>query len=169
MTIDTTTITSNPFAAITIMAAPAILTNASSILTLSTSTRLMRCLDRISVLTERLGRSDLDKSLRETFAQQIELSHKQSRQFLSALRWIYITLASFAFASFGALVGAASLSFVPHFATETLAILSLASGGLGIVGFIWASFNLVTASRITVQIMSADMEHFRRHNKVDLV
>jgi hypothetical protein len=163
MNIDASAVSQNPFAVITIIAAPAILTNASSILTLSTSTRLMRCLDRINQLTERLDRDRLSPEVKAMHVKQIELSHKQSRQFLGALRWIYVTLASFAVASFLALLGAATMSLIPLAFVEGLATASLVAGAIGVLGIIWSSINLINASRITVVIMSADMEHLQRH------
>ncbi len=164
MTIDASALAQNPFAIITIIAAPAILTNASSILTLSTSTRLMRCLDRISNLTEKIDRGGLAEEMRTRYFKQIEMSHRQSRQFLRALRAIYTTLASFAFASFIALLGAATARVFPAPLIETFGVLSLIAGGSGAVGFIWASIELIKASRITVAIMQTDMELLKKHH-----
>lgn len=167
MTIDPSTVTTavsqNPFAVMTFIAAPAILTNASSILTLSTSTRLMRCLDRINQLTEKIDSGELSLELRQTYFKQIQLSHRQSRQFLVALRAIYATLASFAIASFMAIIGAAIASFSPHSVIEGFGIASLVAGGFGVFGFVWSSINLIKASRITLVIMQEDMQHLARH------
>jgi hypothetical protein len=162
MTLDT--VVQNPFAVITIIAAPAILTNASSILTLSTSTRLMRCLDRINTLTGHLDRNEISKELRMVYLEQAELSHKQARQFLGALRWIYISLAAFAIASFLALMGASTVTLLPEKVLEILGALSLIAGGVGALGFLWSSINLIIASRITVQVLQADNEILKRHH-----
>ncbi|MDZ4083576.1 MAG: DUF2721 domain-containing protein [Bdellovibrionales bacterium] len=162
MTLDT--VVQNPFAVITIIAAPAILTNASSILTLSTSTRLMRCLDRINTLTGHLDGQEISKELRTVYLEQAELSHKQARQFLGALRWIYIALAAFAIASFLALMGASTVTLLPGKVLELLGALSLIAGGVGALGFLWSSINLIIASRITVQVLQADNEILKRHH-----
>lgn len=156
MTIDT--VVQNPFAVITVIAAPAILTNASSILTLSTSTRLMRCLDRINTLTGHLDRQEISKELRVIYLEQVELSHKQARQFLGALRWIYVALGAFAIASFLALVGASTVTLLPEKVLEVFGALSLVSGGVGALGFLWSSINLISASRITVRVLQTDNE-----------
>jgi hypothetical protein len=156
MTIDT--VVQNPFAVITIIAAPAILTNASSILTLSTSTRLMRCLDRINTLTGHLDRHEISKELRAVYLEQTELSHRQARQFLGALRWIYVALGAFAIASFLALMGASTVTLLPGKILEALGALSLIAGGVGALGFLWSSVNLISASRIIVQILQTDNE-----------
>jgi hypothetical protein len=166
MTIDPAPLTQNPFAVITIIAAPAILTNAASILTLSTSTRLMRCLDRINHITERLDRGHLSPEMKATYLKHIDLSHRQSEQFLNALRASYATLACFAIASLGALIGAATTTLFDEPVIETIGILSIFVGGLGVIGLLLASVNLIKASRITMVIMSADMEHVRKHHSL---
>ncbi|MES2962892.1 MAG: DUF2721 domain-containing protein [Bdellovibrionota bacterium] len=164
MTIDATVLTQNPFAVITIIAAPAILTNASSILSLSTSTRLIRCLDRINHLTEKLDKGGLSPELMKMYMKHIDLSHRQSRQFLRALRSIYTSLASFALASFIALVGAALATTIPNGVVEAMAVVSFFAGGVGAVGFVWASIELIKASKITITIMNTDIDHLKRHH-----
>ncbi len=47
----------NPFAALSLIAAPAVLTNASSLLILSTSNRLARAVDRARQMTTELERA----------------------------------------------------------------------------------------------------------------
>ncbi|MCM2281281.1 MAG: DUF2721 domain-containing protein [Bdellovibrionaceae bacterium] len=158
MTADIPSLAQNPFAVITIIAAPAILTNASSILTLSTTTRLMRCLDRISALNRALDETTLTGEQREAYKLQAELSHKQSRQFLGALRWIYVALAAFAIASFLALIGASTLTVLPRAVIDFFGTASLVAGGVGALGFVWSSINLIIASRITLVIMESEHE-----------
>lgn len=164
MTIDSSFISSNPFAVISFIAAPAILTNASSILSLSTSTRLIRCLDRINHLTEKLDKGGISEDLRRMYSKHIDFSHRQSRQFLRALRAIYVSLASFALAAFIALMGAALVTALPNGVVEGMAILSFIAGGIGSVGFVWASVELIKASKITITIMNTDLEHLKRHH-----
>lgn len=164
MTIDTSVLTQNPFAVITIIAAPAVLTNASSVLSLSTSSRLLRCLDRINHLTEKLDKGGLSEDLKKMHAKHIDLSHRQARQFLRALRSIYVSLASFALASFIALVGAALVGTFAREVIEGMAVLSFFAGGVGAVGFVWASIELIKASKITITIMNTDIDHLKRHH-----
>lgn len=164
MTIDPNVLTQNPFAVITIIAAPAVLTNASSVLSLSTSSRMLRCLDRITHLTEKLDKGGLSDDVKKMYAKHIDLSHRQSRQFLRALRSIYMAIASFALASFIALVGAALVAVFPHAVVETMAYLSFVAGGFGAVGFVWASIELIKAGRITITIMNTDIDHLKRHH-----
>lgn len=54
----------------------------------------------VNTLTGHLDRTEISNELRTVYLEQAELSHKQARQFLGALRWIYISLAAFAIAGF---------------------------------------------------------------------
>ncbi len=164
MTIETSLLAQNPFAVITFIAAPAILTNASSIMTLSTSTRLMRCLDRVNQLGQKLDQGGLSADLQTMYITQMELSHRQSRKFLRALRATYVTLACFAIASLFALLGATTTTVLPLVFAEAFGVFSLLTGAVGVVGLTLASVNLIAASRITVAIMDQDFEHLKRHH-----
>lgn len=53
--------TDNPFAALTIVAAPAILTNASSVLCLVTGSRLARVMDRARAVSDQPARFTPDE------------------------------------------------------------------------------------------------------------
>ncbi len=125
----------------------------------------MRCLDRINTLTGHLDRKEISSELRAVYLEQAELSHQQARQFLGALRWIYIALASFAIASFLALIGSSTLTLLPGQMLELIGALSLVAGGIGALGFLWSSINLIIASRITVQVLAADNEILKAHHR----
>src|SRR6185436_9102843 len=97
----------NPFAVLSLIAAPAILTNCCSLLAMSTSNRLARAADRARDLTRQLEKSGQLAS-RETDRQLRELSVAEQRTLLlvSALRSIYLALGTFAFATLVSLIGA---------------------------------------------------------------
>lgn len=148
----------NPFAIITIIGAPAILTNASSILGLSTGTRLMKCLETIGIIEKRLEDPALDESVKEIYLSQSRLAHCQSRNFLRALRASYTSLAAFAFSCFVALVGSVLLLFGVREVAQVFAVISLLSGSTGVLGLVWASVELIIASKITLLIMGKNLE-----------
>lgn len=147
----------NPFAVITLIGAPAILTNASSILGLSTGTRLMKCLDTISQIEKKLKESSHQDVL-PIYEKQNQLAYKQSRNFLRALRASYTSLGAFAFSCFLTLIGSALIFFVGLDFIEPLVILSLSVGCVGVLGLVWASMELIIASKITVKIMQKNIE-----------
>ena len=150
--------TQNPFAIITIIGAPAILTNASSILGLSTSSRLMKCLETIGGLEKKLENPQLDATIKSIHIEQSRLAHKQSRNFLRALRASYTSLAAFAFSCFVALTGSILILFGVQAIAQLFAVLSLASGSLGVLGLVWSSVELIVASRITLLVMAKNLD-----------
>src|SRR5260370_39863766 len=89
----------NPFAALTIVVAPAILTNASSVLCMGTANRLARVVDRTRVVSAELAHV---ASKAENFmARQRQLEALRVRWTLAvrALKFLYKALGSVAAAS----------------------------------------------------------------------
>lgn len=148
----------NPFAIITIIGAPAILTNASSILGLSTGTRLMKCLETLGTLEKKIEDPAVSEGAREIYLTQSQLSYRQSRNFLRALRASYTSLAAFAFSCFVALFGSVLILFGFQSMAQILAVLSLISGSAGVLGLVWSSLELIVASQLTLLIMKKNLE-----------
>src|SRR5437764_6745048 len=95
----------NPFAALSLIAAPAILTNASSVLALSTSNRFLRAGERMRAVASELHKQmpGEEHSMLLNQANRIE---RQALLLLTALRGAYVALGSFSAASLISLVGA---------------------------------------------------------------
>lgn len=170
MNLDTSVVTQNPFAILTVIGAPAILTNASSILGLNTGNRLMRCLDRITHLEEKLrATTPLPADLEESYFKQMELSQKQARQFLRSLKSTYTSLGAFVLACFLALLGGTSAHLGNTGVMEVLAALSLGSGAVGVLSLSHASLELFLASRITVLILKTNMDSLQVHRSTKVI
>ena len=104
----------NPFAALSLIVAPAILTNASSVLTMSTSNRLARAVDRARELSRQLeaaegaGGPHSGEEAREFERRLNEMSATEQRaiMLLHVLQSFYVALGGFATATFASLLGA---------------------------------------------------------------
>ncbi|QOV89869.1 DUF2721 domain-containing protein [Humisphaera borealis] len=142
----------NPFAVLTLIGAPAILTNASSLLALGTSNRFARAVDRqrqlSSLLEKDNGKMDqVEANLRLT---QLHWAEARGQLLLKALTSIYLSLGAFAAASLlslmGALIGdrAAYVSFAAG-------ILAILAGLVGVGGLVAGSVRLVRETRIALQ------------------
>ena len=117
---------SNPFAALSLIVAPAILTNACSVLILSTSNRFARAVDRARQL-----------------AQEIE----------RAMRSIYIALSGFASAALVALLGAVLLRADSPLLSIPLEALALVAGGVAVAALIHASLLPVRDTQLAVGVL----------------
>src|SRR5712691_5067756 len=96
----------NPFAVLSLIVAPAILTNASSVLAMSTSNRLARAVDRARELARQLDH-DGNKAEPEDPRRLHELLTNETRAelLLRVLRSFYIALGGFAAPTLVSLVG----------------------------------------------------------------
>ncbi len=136
----------NPFAALSLIAAPAVLTNASSLLVLSTSTRLARAVDRARTLS-----TEMESATHADSAALRELAGTEVRALLllRALRWFYVALGGFASSAFVSLVGAV---FAPGAGPleRPLQVAALAIGALAVGGLVMGTLLVVRETRIVV-------------------
>jgi hypothetical protein len=145
-----TSLISNPFAALSFIAAPAVLTNAASVLAMSTSNRFLRASDRMRALADRLDRGVDSAATMTMFRVQVGRVEKQAVMLLRGLVGAYVALGSFAGASLvsicGATLAAASLTGSARWAV----ILALLFGFGGVCGLGFSSFNLFRATRLSM-------------------
>jgi Protein of unknown function (DUF2721) len=142
----------SPFAALSLIVAPAILTNACSVLVMSTSNRLARAVDLTREVARELEATAADSELPDTTRRLGELSAANERSvlLLRALRAIYTALAGFASATLIALLGVVLETRMPVPARSALELLAAVSGTVGVGGIVWAAALLLGETRIAV-------------------
>ena len=122
------------------------LTNASSLLVLSTSNRLARAVDRARTMTQ-----DLERSGHAEPAELRELADTELRALLllRALRWFYVALGGFASSAFLSLVGAV---FAPTAGvlSRPMEVVALAVGAAAVGGLVFGTALVVRETRIVV-------------------
>jgi hypothetical protein len=145
--------TTNPFAVLSLIVAPAILTNAASVLTMSTSNRLARAVDRARELSKQL---EADSKCPEAERRMMELSATEQRTLLllQALRGFYFALGGFASAAFISLLGAVVAPFDAKPLVWPLEVLGVLAGLAAVAAIVHGSALLVQETRIAVQIVS---------------
>src|ERR1043165_5325500 len=143
----------NPFAVLSLIAAPAILTNACSVLAMSTSNRLARAADRTRELSKQLEEAgglatpETDRRLRELTA-----SEQRTLHLVSALRSIYLALGSFAFAALMSLVGAVLAPVdTAGVLLRTLEAIAVSGGIVAVSALVHGSILLVRETRLVAQ------------------
>jgi hypothetical protein len=141
-------LTQNPFAVLTFIVAPAILTNATSVLAMSTINRMLRTRERMHDL---YAESEASATFRgTTFVEQVSRVEKQGVLLLSALRWIYIALGSFAAASLVTLLGAVSGQVGSSTLVHTVIGAGLLLGFAGVAGLVGGCVNLFHATQLSL-------------------
>jgi hypothetical protein len=147
---DSTALAQSPFAVLTFIAAPALLTNSSSVLALSTINRMLRTRDRMKELFVQSEKGVLPESERVWLMGQVERVEKQGVLLLSGLRAIYVALGAFAGATLVTLLGAALFSLQQAMWFHLLAGLGLLLGFVGVAGLIFGTANLFRATQLSV-------------------
>jgi hypothetical protein len=139
----------NPFAALSLIVAPAILTNASAVLAMSTSNRLARAVDRARELL-RHAENEQDEDERSQYMRDLGLTQDRAVMLLRVLRSFYVALAGFALATLLSLIGAASAAAAPRPFVAGIELLGLADGVVGVSALMHGAVVLVRETRIAV-------------------
>jgi len=147
----------NPFTLLSLIAAPAVLTNAASLLVLSTSNRFARAIDRGRALAAQLrsknAEEDPDRALRLT---QLRRAEERSLLLLASLRLFYLAIGCFAAASLVSLFGAGLVGSAYGFVVRAAIVASLLSGIVGVGSLVYGCAILVRETRLAVVSISED-------------
>ena len=164
---DPTNLAQNPFALLSLIAAPAVLTNSASVLALSTSNRFLRASERLRSLVAKYEEA-MPLEPRSMLVKQLRRVEKQAKLLLDGLRSAYVAIGSFVSASLISILGAGVAASAFHALFHYLAALALGVGVIGAAGMVWASVNLLRATRLAMLNMSdeAELVYAREQNRV---
>jgi hypothetical protein len=145
---------SNPLGMLTFIVAPAILTNASSVMALGTSNRFARTIDRARALSAKVqgNESDPDPEIALQI-RQLRTAERRALFLVRALTAFYLSVGSFAAASLVSLLGAVffvAQSEALHVAALTIA---MCAGVAGVGGLVTGSGLLVWETRMALGIL----------------
>jgi len=130
----------NPFAILTFISAPAVLTNASCVLLFGTGNRYGRAIDRIHELADTVeAKAGMEEQELKLRIRQLEAAETRTMLIVRALTCFYSAVAGFVASTLVSLVGAvliaagmggAQLSFAIAFATGTLGVVAMIAGAI---------------------------------------
>ena len=143
-------IVQSPFAALTFVAAPALLTNASSVLALSTINRMLRTRDRMHELFAKSESGKVSEQESVRLIKQVDRVERQAGLLLRALRSIYVALAAFASATLVTLLGAGVATFQGALWLHLFAGLGVALGLVGVGGLVLGCVSLFYATQLSL-------------------
>ena len=152
---ETAQLSGNPFVVLTFIVAPAILTNASALMVLSTSNRFARAIDRARDLSRQIeaARAEEDSELLERLGGELVLTEKRAVLLLRAIRAFYTSLGGFAFGALLALIGASLADIDLSLVNRAFGLGSVAAAVVAVGGLVLGSMVLFQESRITVRIV----------------
>jgi hypothetical protein len=157
----------NPFAVLSFIIAPAILTNASSVLAMSTSNRLARAVDRARELSKQLEEC-MDLTSPEATRRLGELSAAEERAILllRALQSFYSGLGGFASAALVSLLGAISIATGPALIAPLLETVAAVVGIFAVGALVYGCLLLVRETRIAVQVLQERAASLRERARI---
>jgi hypothetical protein len=159
---DPTVITESPFGTLTFIVAPALLTNASSVLAMSTINRMLRTRDRMFELyaqSEAGGQTETEAARLVRLVNRVE---KQGILLLRSLHSIYVALGAFAGATLVTLLGASMAIFFSSVWVSISSILGIVLGILGVGGLVFGSMNLLWATRLSLINLKEEAKLIRK-------
>jgi hypothetical protein len=151
----------NPFSVLTAVVAPAVLTNASSVLCLGTGNRLARVVDRTRVVTAELAAFQPGSAGYQFHVKQLEHLATRTRLLYRALRVLYSSLGSFAAAALLSLVGSALSFFALRVAFEAAALIALGIGVFAVSSLVFGCILMVRETRVAVQTIAEEADYAR--------
>jgi hypothetical protein len=152
-------IAENPLSILTFIVAPAILTNASSVMSLGTSNRFARAIDRIRTLASQVEGKDSRLSPEIALrVRQLRVAERRALLLVRALTAFYTAVGSFAAAALLSLI-AAGFHFTSYTPASNATLgLALGSGMLGVGGLVTGALLLVFETRMTLRILTEETE-----------
>jgi hypothetical protein len=156
----------NLFALLTLIVAPAVLTNASSVLALNTANRFGRVVDRSRQLTDEVSRLRDDAELRRIRLSQIARLLKRAGLLLRAQTCFYGALGLFVAAALISVLGAALASGFP-FGYRAAALGSFVVGSTAASCVVYGCTLLVRETRLALESLAEEAKLFERQSSPD--
>jgi hypothetical protein len=152
----------SPFAALTFIVAPAMLTNASCVLAMSTINRMLKTRERMRELLTDSEKKDCPEEELERRDRQADRVERQATLLMGALASIYVALGSFALATLVSLLGAAFSSMESPWVFRAFAITGFLLGGVGVSGLVVGSSRLFHATQLSLINIREEAEVIRK-------
>jgi hypothetical protein len=152
-------VSDNPFAVLTAVVAPAILTNACSVLALGTGNRIARVVDRTRTIVHELGSLAESSTDYQWRVGQLELLRVRGHLLLKALRLFYAALGCFAASALLSVVGASLVYYGLNVAFHTCAVIALIVGVLAVTALVTGCVMMVHETTIAVASVKEEVGH----------
>jgi hypothetical protein len=149
-------VANNPFAVLTAIVAPAILTNACSVLALGTSNRLGRVVDRTRVVASDIAASKPGSEGFVEWTSQLRALETRTHMLLRALRLFYAALGLFASSALISVAGSIAAFYGQRLLFQVGAVLAVVSGGSAVLGLSAGCFSMVNETRLAVRSLGEE-------------
>ncbi len=135
--------------------APAILTNVSSVLIMSTSNRLARAVDRARELSKQLeSESDWKSPTATRRLRELTAAEDRALLLLTGLRRFYVTLGAFSLSALLSLLGGVLIPFETRTFVQVIEVAALSAGVIAVGGLMDGARLMLKETRIAVAVLS---------------
>lgn len=158
-------ITQSPFSVVTFIAAPALLTNATSVLAMSTISRMLSTRDQMRDMHAKSQEGKLPQKEAARFLEKVNRVERQADLLLRSLHAIYIALAAFAGATLVTLLGAGTATFKEVLILNVLVAVGIGLGFVGVGGLVVGCSKLFQATQISLVNIRDEAAQIREHQR----
>ena len=149
----------NPLGILTFIVAPAILTNASSVMALGTANRFARAIDRARELSAQVeGKEQTPDPEIALRLRQLTSAERRALLLVRALTAFYLSVGCFAAASLISLLGAVLFAAQQVLLHRPTLIAAFCAGAAGVGGLVAGSGLLVWETRMALHILSDETD-----------
>jgi len=162
-------LSTNPFAILSFISAPAVLTNASSVLLFGTGNRYGRAIDRVHELSDEVESSktmgEVELQLR---VRQLESSERRVLLIVQALSCFYTAVAGFVASTLVSLIGALLISAGMARGVRLSFGLSFLAGSIGVFAMLTGALMLGRESQFSFRILREEKDFItnRAHQRL---
>jgi hypothetical protein len=147
----------DPFSILTVVVAPAVLTNASSVLALGTNNRLARVADRTHAVTAQLAKLEPRARGYEIWKAQLPALYARAQLLLRALRCFYLSLGLFASSALISIAGSIAVSYGEQSAFRIAAGIAVVCGALAVIALACGCVLMIRETQLAVRGLAQEM------------
>ncbi len=146
-----TSVAADPFSILTIVVAPAVLTNASSVLALGTNNRLARVADRTHAVTAQLVKVESGARDRTVSVPELAALQTRGQLLLRALRCFYLGLGLFASSALISIAGSMAIYYGLPSVFRIAAAIGIVCGASAVMALVWGSVLMIRETQLAVE------------------
>src|SRR5277367_6836681 len=146
-----TSVAADPFSILTVVVAPAVLTNASSVLALGTNNRLARVADRTHALAAQLAKLEPDAKSYKVLDAQLPALQTRAQLLLRALRCFYLGLGLFASSALISIAGSIAVYYGGRSAFQIAVGIGVVCGASAVVALVCGCVLMIRETQLAVR------------------
>src|SRR5580693_6422870 len=146
-----TSVAADPFSILTVVVAPAVLTNASSVLALGTNNRLARVADRTHAVIAQLAKLEPGAKSYKVSEAELPVLQTRAQLLLRGLRCFYLGLGLFASSALISIAGSIAVDFGGRSAFQTAAGIGVVCGASAVVALVCGCVLMIRETQLAVK------------------